>query len=59
MLIPNCPIRRCGHFHRTILSGDELFTHFGRFSVFCKNRKNENHEKFIFFGGLGTKRMPP
>ncbi len=47
MSIPNCPIRRCGHFHRTILSGDEFLGHFGRFSVFCKNLKNENHENLI------------
>ncbi len=47
MLIPNCPIRRCGHFDRTILSGDEILGHFGRFSVFCKKLKNENHEKLI------------
>ena len=28
MLIRNCPIRRCGHFDRTILSGVEIFSYF-------------------------------
>ena len=28
MLIRNCPIRRCGHFDRTILSGVEIFGYF-------------------------------
>ena len=48
MLISNRPIRRCGHFDRTILSGDEILGHFGRFFVLCKNLKNQNHEKVIF-----------
>ena len=48
MLISNRPIRRCGHFDRTILSGDEILGHFGRFFVFCKKVKNQNHEKVVF-----------
>ena len=43
-LIPERPIHRCDHFHRTVLNGDGIFMNFDQFFVFLlENSKCKNY----------------